>query len=82
VTKLMEKEQLLRKAGYLYEPSREVYVNRKFRRVFSIDYIEDHDAEEIASKIQKAANGSKWTFIFNGDPSDSVKRELAKILDA
>ena len=82
MTELMEKEQLLKKAGYSYEPDREVYVNRKTRKVFSVDYLEDHDTKEIASKIEEAARGAKWTFIFNAKPSDSIKRELAKMLDA
>ncbi len=82
MTELMEKEQLLKKAGYSYDPDREVYVNRKARKVFSIDYLEDHDTKQIANKIQEAARGSKWSFIFNDEPSDSVKRELANMLDA
>jgi len=82
VTDLMEKEQLLKKAGYSYDSDREVYISRNARKVFSVDYLEDHDTKEIASKIQEVARGAKWTFIFNEKPSDSVKRELAKMLDA
>jgi hypothetical protein len=82
MTVLAEKEQILRKAGYSYDPDREAYVNRKARKVFSVDYLEDHDAEVIARKIQEATHGAKWTFIFNNEPSDSVKRELTRLLDA
>ena len=82
MTELMEKEQLLRKAGYSYEPERELYINRKVRKAFSIDFLEDHAPEEIAHKIQEAAHGTKWTFIFNDEPSDSIRRQLAKMLDA
>jgi hypothetical protein len=82
VTELMEKEQLLKKAGYSYEPNREVYVNRKARKAFSVEYLEDHDTKEIARKIQKATRSAKWTFIFNEKLSDYVKRELANMLDA
>jgi hypothetical protein len=82
VTELMEKEQLLKKAGYSFEPNREVYVNRKARKAFSVEYLVDHDTKEIARKIQEAARGAKWTFIYNEKLSDSVKRELAKLLDA
>jgi hypothetical protein len=82
MTELAEKEQLLRKAGYSYQPDREVYINRKARKVFSIDFLEDHDAKEIASKIHEAASGGEWSFIFNDAPSASVRRELAKMLDA
>ncbi len=80
MSELMEKEQLLTKAGYSYEPNREVYVNRKARKAFSVDYLEEHDTKEIARKIQEATRGAKWTFIFNKEPSDWVKRELAKML--
>jgi hypothetical protein len=82
VTELLEKEQILKKAGYSYDPDREAYVNRKARKLFSIDYLEDHDTKVIARKIQETTHGAKWTFIFNNEPSDSVKRELAKLLDA
>ena len=82
MTELTEKEHLLRNAGYSYEPDREVYINRRTRKVISVDFLEDHDTKEIASKIHEATPSAKWTFIFNDVPSDSVKRELAKVLDA
>ncbi len=82
MTELMEKDQLLRKAGYSYEPDRGVYVNRKGRKAFSIDYLLGHDAKDIAHRIQERVRGAKWTFVFNAEPSDSVKRELAKLLSA
>jgi hypothetical protein len=82
MTERMEKEQLLRKAGYSYDPDREAYVNRKTRKIFSVDYLEDHDTSEITRKIQEATQGAKWTFIFNDKLPDAVKRELTKLLDA
>jgi len=82
VTELAVKEQLLKEAGYTYKPDREAYINRKVRKVFSIDFIEEHEPGEIASKIHEATPGSEWTFIFNEEPSDSVKRELARMLNA
>ena len=82
MTERMEKEHLLRKAGYSYDPDREAYVNRKTRKVFSVDYLEDHDPKVIARKIQEPTRGPKWTFMFNDKLSDPVKRELTKLLDA
>lgn len=82
MTELAEKEQLLKTAGYFYLPEREVYINRKTRKAFSVDYLEDHDAEEIARKIHRTERSGKWTFVFNQRPSESVKRELSKLLDA
>jgi hypothetical protein len=82
VTELAVKEQILKEAGYTFEPRREAYINRKVRKIFSIDFIEDHGPDAIARKIHEATPGSEWTFIFNAEPSDSVKRELARILSA
>jgi hypothetical protein len=82
VTELIEKEQLLREAGYSYKPDRGVYVNRKARKAFSIEYLEDHDAKDVARKIHEGVHGAKWTFVFNAEPSDSVRRELEKMLSA
>jgi hypothetical protein len=81
VTELAVKEQLLKEAGYTYKPDREIYINRGVRKAFSIDFIEDHDPNVIARKIHEGTSGNDWTFIFNGEPSDSVKRELATMLN-
>jgi hypothetical protein len=48
----------------------------------SIDYLLDHDAKDIARKTQERAHRAKWTFVFNAKPSDSVRRELEKMLSA
>jgi hypothetical protein len=82
MTELAVKEQLLKEAGYTYKPDREAYINRKARKLFSIEFLEDHEPAEIARKINEASPGNEWTFIFNQQPSDSVKRELARILNA
>jgi hypothetical protein len=82
VTELAVKEQLLKEAGYSFNLDRELYVNRRHRKVFSIDFIEEKDPDEIINKIHEATPGSEWTFIFTDEPSASVKRELARMLDA
>jgi hypothetical protein len=82
VTELAVKEQLLKEAGYTYRPDREAYINRRARKIFSVDFLEEHEPEEIASKIREATPGNEWTFIFNQQPTDSMKRELARLLNA
>jgi hypothetical protein len=82
VTELAVKDQLLKDAGYTYKPDRELYVNRKVRKAFSIDFLEERSPDEIASKINEARPSGEWTFIFTIEPSESVKRELARLLDA
>lgn len=81
MTELAAKERLLKDAGYWYKPDRELYINRKVRKAFSIDFLQDHAPDEIASKIQETTLATEWTFVFNARPSDSVKRELTRMLD-
>lgn len=79
---LAAKEQLLKEAGYTYRPDREAYINRRTRKIFSVDFLEEHEPDEIASKIREATPDNEWTFIFNQQPTDSMKRELARLLNA
>jgi hypothetical protein len=82
VTELAAKDHLLKEAGYTYRPDRELYINREARKAFSIDFLEEKSPYEITKKIHEVTPGNEWTFIFTIEPSDSVKRELARMLDA
>jgi len=75
------KMQLLKGAGYTYEFDHQIYVNRKDRKIFSIEFIEDQPPEVIENRIRADAPASDWSFFFNSPPSDSVKRELARVLN-
>jgi len=35
---------------------------------------------EIVRRIEQRTNGNGWTFYFNTDPSDGVKRVLEQVL--
>ncbi|HOE12194.1 MAG TPA: hypothetical protein PLQ35_15240 [bacterium] len=38
-----EKDELLKNGGFMYNFHREIYFNRKTKKIFSIEAIEDHD---------------------------------------
>jgi hypothetical protein len=83
LTELATKAQLLKGAGcagYFYNWEREVYFNRKARKAFSVDFLEDNAPEEIERRIRETTPGTEWSFFFNSPPPDSVKRELARVL--
>ncbi len=70
---------ILEEAGYSYNFDRALYINRHLKKAFSIEFVEDHTDEEIKVRMsQKSAGG--WQFYFNSEPSESVKRELERIL--
>ena len=73
------KSQILQNAEYSYDFHHMVYVNRPKKKVFSIEFIDDHSEDEIQSRVDEETNGD-WTFYFNDQPSPAVKRELETAL--
>jgi hypothetical protein len=77
---LATKSKILEDAGYVYSFDRQAYVNRKAKKVFSIEFVEDHSDEQLQKRISDDAQGSGWQFYFNSEPSQAVKRELESVL--
>jgi hypothetical protein len=83
MTKLTKKAkaQILEEAGYKYSFDRELYLNRKAKKAFSVDFIEDHSEQEIENCIRENTVGTEgWRFFFNNPPSQAVERELSSML--
>ena len=74
------KTLLLENAGYAYIFDRLSYVNRDTRKVFSIEFVQDHDEAELTQRINEPAPPDEWRFYFNAEPSETVKRELTALL--
>jgi hypothetical protein len=75
-----KKQQILENEGYRYSFDRQVYFNRRARKAFSVEFVEDNTEEELSRLIHEDAASSDWRFLFNTEPSDAVKRELANVL--
>jgi excisionase family DNA binding protein len=75
---LQSKEQLLEEAGYAFHSDREIFRNRKGRKVFSLEFVEDHTVTELVDKINEPSVGNEWRFYFNSPPSEATKLELSR----
>jgi hypothetical protein len=80
MNELAEKARILDEAGYKYVLDRSIYFNRRTRKIFSVEFIEDTSADKLQQLVNGHANGGDWSFHFNTPPSASVKRELESIL--
>jgi hypothetical protein len=81
MTTPVNKRQILDDAGYIYMIDRLSYVSRDARKVFSIEFVEDHTEAELQERINDPPPPpGEWRFYFNTAPSESVKRELSSIL--
>jgi hypothetical protein len=72
------KKQILEDAGYAYSIDRLSYVNRDARKVFSVEFVQDHSEAQIKARINESIPPGKWRFYFNLPPSKSVKQELLR----
>ncbi len=77
----LQAEHMLKKAGYVYNYEREMYLNRNARKAFSINFIEEKPENEIVRALNETATSAGWRFYFTtGAPSPSMQQELEKVL--
>jgi hypothetical protein len=77
--KQAEKMHLLDDAGYYYNFDRMMYINRKAKKAFSVEFVDDHPEAEIRSKIEEPIH-EDWRFYTNSDLPESTKKELKRVL--
>ena len=74
------KKDILKEAEYWYNFDRDIFYNRKAKKAFSLEFVDDHREEELREHIQERTEGSGWKFYFNVAPSESVKQMLEQVL--
>jgi hypothetical protein len=74
------KRDILKEAEYWFNFDQALFYNRKARKAFSIEFVDDKPEEEIRRRIEESNNGTGWTFYFNSPPSEGVRRELERVL--
>jgi hypothetical protein len=57
-----------------------IYLNPRTRKVFSVEFVEDHDESKLLECISQNTGGGEWRYYFNSPPSAAVKRELESVL--
>ncbi|HET6675024.1 MAG TPA: hypothetical protein VFG71_06780 [Nitrospiraceae bacterium] len=81
-TVLDAKKRILEGAGYTYSFDRMIYFNRDAKKVFSIEFVEDHNEVELQRCINEDTEEGKreWHFYFTSPPSGAIRRELESVL--
>jgi hypothetical protein len=74
------KKDILKEAEYWYNFDRDIFYNRKAKKAFSLEFVDDKPEEELARRIGESTDSAKWTFYFNSPPSESVKEMLEQVL--
>jgi len=50
------------------------YVNRKTKKIFSVEAVEDNPADWLQQRIAEANDSGDWEFFFSEPPSPGVVR--------
>jgi hypothetical protein len=74
------KRDILKEANYWYNFDRDIFYNRKAKKAFSLEFVDDKSEEVLRQSIQEPTDGSEWKFYFNSGPSEGVKRVLEQVL--
>jgi hypothetical protein len=80
MTELLAKRNLLLEARYAYNFDRQIYINREKKKIFSLEFVEDKETEELRKRIEEDLNGEGWHFYFNAPPSMAVQKQLLETL--
>jgi len=74
------KTETLDKAGYAYSFDRQMYINPKTKKAFSVEFVQGHTEDQIRKYIREHTDGLEWRFYFISPPSEAVKHELEGVL--
>jgi hypothetical protein len=74
------KTDVLDEAGYAYSFDRQMYINRKAKKAFSVEFVQDHSEDQIRKSIREHTDVLGWRFYFNAPPSEAVRHELESVL--
>jgi hypothetical protein len=74
-----DKESLLKEGGYLYNFERMAYINRRTKKVFAEETVEDNTEEWLAEKIAEPNTNGDWQFY--DEPTAAVRRVFVAELE-
>ena len=74
------KKQLLEEAGYKYNFDLEIYFNKQFKKIFSLNAIDDHDEAWLVDRLAETTK-NEWKFYFNEPPSEKIEKNILSELN-
>lgn len=72
----LEKEEMLRTAGFKYDFRRMAYVHRQARKIVSVEAVEDRPQEWLGEMIAEVNDSGEWRFYFEQPPSSNVRQAI------
>lgn len=75
------KSDVLFDADYHYNFDRDMFVNLRAKKAFSLEFVDDHSEETVRDGINEPTDGTAWRFYFNTPPSVAKQQMLVRDLE-
>jgi hypothetical protein len=75
------REPALRAAGYAYLFDRMAYFNRETKKVFSVEWLEDHPVEDLQRALVEPNDSGEWRLYVDQMPPQHVIEALLADID-
>lgn len=76
-----DKTKLLEDRGYRFHFRRLIYVQRREKKVFSVEALSDNSLEWLAARLGEENTSGTWRFYFNGTLPRSVREQVIADLE-
>lgn len=76
-----EKQDILESHNFSYDFRRMIAVNDDLKKIFSFEYIEDHDPDWLEAKIEEQNHPQEWDLYFVSEINGDAEAELIKYLE-
>ena len=75
-----EKIDLLENEGFVFSKKREIYIQRKTKKILSNIIVEDSSIEDLKKLISDKNTSGEYTFYFEYTLNDKIKQEIIEEL--
>lgn len=75
------REPTLKAAGYAYNFDRMAYFNRDTKKVFSVEWLEDHAVEDLQRALAEPNDTGEWRLYVDQMPPQHVIKALLADID-
>jgi hypothetical protein len=76
------REPILKEAGYTYNFDRMAYFNRAAKKVFSVEWLEDHPEGDLLRALAESNESGHWRLYADVRPSQRVIDAFLAEIDA
>jgi hypothetical protein len=73
---MSDKRPFMERSGYAWNPKKKIYFNVTQRKIFSREWVDNHDENSIRAKITEPNPATGWQFYSNEQISAPAQQQI------